>query len=474
MIKNVLLEPIIAHNNKLAESYKVNLWDKNIGVVKKAKNFDYGEKNLDKNVISFIEKSINFFTNTQTQVTLYDSNGVKLFSNYNYQTNLVNSTPDNSTLSYKRALDYLNSIFFKEYITENAFKNSIKGKRSHTLNLESVILNGNGQKIKKSLINSYIPMIDSSVDNFSIDGVIVITSDITHQWENFSQLEEIILLAFIFSFLVFSVFIHHNTGSAQRIINQQNEINAALEAAKKQAEKENSAKTDFLANTSHELRTPLNSIIGFSEIMKAETYGKMENERYKNYVNDINESGTHLLSIINDILDFSKVSANKLEVDNVELDLNKIASSTIRIESGKAENAGVILNMNSPKEHIIIKADPKRLKQVFLNLLSNAIKFTPTDGNVTLSIKKNNSKKLVYISIIDTGIGMKEEEIPKALSSFGQIDNKLSRKYEGTGLGLPLTKKLVELMDGIMDIKSTPNVGTEVILIFKYIDIVEV
>ncbi|MDP5083259.1 MAG: HAMP domain-containing histidine kinase, partial [Rickettsiaceae bacterium] len=265
----------------------------------------------------------------------------------------------------------------------------------------------------------------------------------------------------------------YNTNYAQRIINKQFESNRALEEAKNRAEHESTSKTEFLANISHELRTPLNAIIGFSEIIMAETYGKMENRQYKDYIADINGSGKHLLSVINDILDFSKASANKLNVDKMELDLNKLAAASMRFVKPRADSASVQLIEDMPKHHIIIYADPKRLKQALLNLLSNSVKFTPTDGSVTLSIKRDKIKKLVYIAVTDTGIGMSDQDIPKALSSFGQVDNTLSRKYEGTGLGLPLTKKLIELMDGKFDIQSTPGEGTTVTITFEYSESIE-
>jgi two-component system cell cycle sensor histidine kinase PleC len=266
----------------------------------------------------------------------------------------------------------------------------------------------------------------------------------------------------------------YNTNYAQRIINKQFETNRDLEGAKIKAETESLAKTEFLANISHELRTPLNAIIGFSEIMIAETYGKVENVQYKDYITDINNSGKHLLSVINDILDFSKAAADKLQVDKIELDLNKLASSSMRFVKPRADEASVKLIEDFPAEHVIIYADPKRLKQALLNLLSNAVKFTPAEGSVTLAIRKNVVEKLVYISVTDTGIGMSDQDIPKALSSFGQIDNKLSRKYEGTGLGLPLTKKLVELMSGKFDLKSSPGKGTTVTIEFEYTESIQV
>jgi two-component system cell cycle sensor histidine kinase PleC len=163
---------------------------------------------------------------------------------------------------------------------------------------------------------------------------------------------------------------------------------------------------------------------------------------------------------------------DKLKVELIDLDLNKLALSSLRFVKPRADEANVKLIEDLPQEHIVMKADPKRLKQALLNLLSNSVKFTPSEGSVTLSVKKDVLKKLVYISVTDTGIGMSDQDIPKALSSFGQLDNKLSRKYEGTGLGLPLTKKLVELMNGTFDIKSIVGKGTTITLIFQYSDII--
>jgi two-component system cell cycle sensor histidine kinase PleC len=157
----------------------------------------------------------------------------------------------------------------------------------------------------------------------------------------------------------------------------------------------------------------------------------------------------------------------------MELDLNKLARSSMRFVKPRADESFIQLIEDMPKDHIIIYADPKRLKQALLNLLSNSVKFTPTGGSVTLSLKKDKKKNLVYIIVADTGIGMSDQDIPKALSSFGQVDNTLSRKYDGTGLGLPLTKKLIELMDGQFDIQSVPEQGTTVTITFEYLENIE-
>ncbi|KAJ6644821.1 Carboxy-terminal-processing protease [Pseudolycoriella hygida] len=285
--------------------------------------------------------------------------------------------------------------------------------------------------------------------------------------KEFSQpiLEEMILNArksMVSQLLANGNTIMSNTKYAQKIIDQQFEVNRALEEAVMKVRNESSAHTKFFANVSHELRTPLNAIIGFSEIMMSEPY----QPEHTNYIKDIHDAGKHLLGIINDILDLSKASANKLTVEMIELDLNKLITLTLRLIKPRALQAKVNLIERLPKAHIIIKADPKRLKQVLLNLLSNAVKFTKEAGSITILAKKNEFERLVYLQVIDTGIGIDEKDIPKVLSTFGQIDSTDARKYEGTGLGLPLTRKLVELMNGKFAIESKLGYGTTVTLTF--------
>ena len=173
-----------------------------------------------------------------------------------------------------------------------------------------------------------------------------------------------------------------------------------------------------------------------------------------------------MLAIINDILDFSKASSDKLTVEAIEIDLNKICQSSMRFIKPRADKAGVELIEILPEEHLVIQADPKRLKQALLNLLSNSVKFTPKGGSISIELQINNLSDKAIIIVRDTGIGIAQKDIPKAFSVFHQIDNKLNRKYEGTGLGLPLTKKLVELMDGEFSISSIENSGTIVTLLF--------
>lgn len=471
IIEEVVLRQVTNQNTYLAEIYKSHIWIPNDSAVHKLNEQEYNNLLQDKVFINFLKESANFLKNTNADVALYNKSGVKFFKNH--ETNIVHIDKYDNKSYYDKILLPLDKYFLQNYISEQALTEAFYGKTVHSLVLRGTITDEQENHYEKSFITSYIPIINSSSGTFSIGGIIEITTDITEQWDNITYLEQRVFVAFVIVFLVFFIIVMYNTNYAQRIINKQVESNRALEEAKILAETESSAKTDFLANVSHELRTPLNAIIGFSQIILAETYGKLDNPQYKDYMNDINNSGKHLLSVINDILDFSKASADKLKVEKIELDLNKLASSSMRFVKPRADEASVQLIEKLPREHIIIYADPKRLKQALLNLLSNSVKFTPAEGSVTLSIKKNTIKKLVCIAVTDTGIGMSDQDIPKALSSFGQVDNTLSRKYEGTGLGLPLTKKLTELMGGKFDLQSEPGKGTKVTMTFEYSETID-
>jgi PAS domain S-box-containing protein len=238
----------------------------------------------------------------------------------------------------------------------------------------------------------------------------------------------------------------------------------SLRKARDEAEAASRTKSEFLANMSHELRTPLNAIIGFSEIMMGELFGKMGDDRYRDYAKDVHNSGRHLLELINDILDLSKVEAGKLDLHEDDVDVGHVLANCERLVRERAQEAGVVLCVEAGGTLPRLAADETKLKQILLNLLSNAVKFTPAGGRVTLAAALNDAGELA-LSVRDTGIGMKEEDIPIALQPFRQIDNQLSRKYAGTGLGLPLTRALVEMHDGRLEITSAPGKGTTVIVV---------
>ena len=236
-----------------------------------------------------------------------------------------------------------------------------------------------------------------------------------------------------------------------------------LYAAKEGAEAANRAKSSFLANMSHELRTPLNAIIGFSEVIMRELFGPV-NPRYRSYAVDIFDSGSHLLGLINEVLDMSKLEAGQVELYEEYVDVATAIQDCLRFVEPQAEHAKVVLFTSLAEGLPLIRADARRVRQILLNLLSNAVKFTPKGGDVRVSSFCEDGGLTVAVS--DSGIGMAAEEIPKALETFGQIDSMLSRQYEGTGLGLPLAKRLINLHGGTLSIESKPGLGTTVTILF--------
>jgi len=231
-----------------------------------------------------------------------------------------------------------------------------------------------------------------------------------------------------------------------------------LEVAAEQAHQANRAKSQFLANMSHELRTPLNAIIGFSSIMQKGMFGDL-NPKYAEYAGMVCDSGTHLLAIINDILDLARAESNKLELREEDIDIARVIALSSTIVREMADKAGVDYDVTMVDVLPRVRADSAKLRQILINLLGNAVKFTPSGGKVSLSAEATPDGGLVF-RIADTGIGIPADKMDVAMAPFGQVDSRLARKYEGTGLGLPLTKRLVEMHGGTFDLASEPGRGT--------------
>ena len=262
---------------------------------------------------------------------------------------------------------------------------------------------------------------------------------------------------------------YHGEPALQSILHDVTERKAselAIIAAQEEAVLANRAKSEFLANMSHELRTPLNAIIGFADLIGSECFGPVGDLKYKDYAGDISDSGQHLLELINDILDLSKIESGRMEIQEDNVDAADTIRSCLRLMAERARQSKLDLSAEIDEAmDCLLRVDSRMFKQILVNLISNAVKFTPSGGRVTVKAWQNPHSGFV-IQIEDNGIGMALVDIPKALARFGQIDSTLARKHEGTGLGLPLTKSLVELHGGSFDLQSTVGQGTIVTVRF--------
>ena len=252
---------------------------------------------------------------------------------------------------------------------------------------------------------------------------------------------------------------------ARRMAEVTQQQNDALSRARQNLSRASKAKSDFLANVSHELRTPLNAIIGFSDVMRSGLFGEVGVPRYRGYIDDIHASALHLLGLINDLLDLSKVEAGQLTLDEETLSLAATVDAVVRIVATQAANAGLTLDIAVGADVLPLMADQRRLRQILLNLLGNAIKFTPAGGHVRL-VASRRVDGGVRCAISDTGIGIAAADMDRILTPFGRGESSYVRGKEGTGLGLSVTKTLVESHEGRFSIDSTVGVGTTVTVDF--------
>jgi len=246
------------------------------------------------------------------------------------------------------------------------------------------------------------------------------------------------------------------------------ELANKYEQEKIRAEEANRSKSEFLANMSHELRTPLNAVNGFSEIMLREMFGPLGDDRYVDYVNDIHTSGQHLLSLINDILDMSKIEAGKMQLQKEPVSLSDIVELSLRLVKARADEKSIRLVCELDESLADLSADPRALKQVILNLLSNAVKFTPEEGSVT--VRSFGLDGQLALQVADTGIGIPKEDLPRLGRPFEQIESQHSKSHQGTGLGLALSKSLIQLHGGDIQIDSELGEGTTVTVVMPFED----
>ena len=337
------------------------------------------------------------------------------------------------------------------------FQAAIRGEVESEIEFEDEINTFDKVVNDRNTVSSYIPIFDSD-DHKRVVAVFEIYDDIT---ELLAQLRgaEIRTGMFVSSlFLLIYVCLVMMVVRSERAARRHYENGLRLADAAARADAASTAKSEFLANMSHELRTPLNAIVGFSEVMKDGLLGPVTPRPYAEYVRHIWVAASHLTDIIGNILDLSKIDAGKVTVEKSRLALPETILLVCGMMQDKASKRGIALIQEIDPGLDMIVTDAVKLRQVLLNLLSNAIKFTASGGQVTLRIGRVG--ETVEFSIGDTGIGMDEAEIKIALSPFGQIESPFSRRHEGTGLGLPLTQRLVSLIGGRMEISSEKGVGT--------------
>jgi two-component system, cell cycle sensor histidine kinase PleC len=309
----------------------------------------------------------------------------------------------------------------------------------------------------RNTVSSYIPIFDTT-NPTRVVAVFEIYDDITLLLEQFREAEIrtglFVGALFLAIYACLVTVVRHSEREARRLSRKGKRL--ADEAAR--ADAASTAKSEFLANMSHELRTPLNAIVGFSEVMKDGLLGPVTPKPYAEYVGHIWSAASHLTDIIGSILDLSKIDAGKVTVEQNAVVLSDTVALVTRMMQAKAAERSITLSNALGANLGTMTTDAVKLRQILLNLLSNAIKFTPQSGRVTLRVERTGGD--ITFLIEDTGIGMDENEIKIAMSPFGQVESPFSRHHEGTGLGLPLTQRLVILLGGTLSLRSQKGIGT--------------
>lgn len=319
--------------------------------------------------------------------------------------------------------------------------------------------------VNRDVLSSYIPIVIGTGEDNRIEGVFEIYYDLTallariQQSSNRQALIVFLTLGVLYMLLLTLIY------QRDRVIARQHRENLALAAEAAAASEENRMKSEFLANMSHELRTPLNAILGFSDSMRSEIFGPLGVDRYRVYLNDIWDSGRHLLGIVDDVLDMSKIEVGTQELDPVELRLEDVFDHCIRLMTPACEDKAISLLPSYPAASVRFDADERRVNQIMLNIVSNAVKFAPECSTIEITGEIEEDGALI-ISVRDHGCGIAEEDIETVLKPFGQVAGTYARSHGGTGLGLPISKSFAELHGGTLKIASVLGEGTKVMIVF--------
>jgi signal transduction histidine kinase len=347
----------------------------------------------------------------------------------------------------------------------DGFETAIRGVVKSEIEFEDEIRIFDRVIDDRHTVSSYIPIFDGDSPQKTV-AVLEIYDDITALLAQFKDSERRVwmflgsVLLLIYAGLVMMV------ARSELLAKRHDEAKMRMSDAAARADAASTAKSEFLANMSHELRTPLNAIVGFSEVMKEGLLGPVTPRPYAEYVRHIWMSASHLTDIIGNILDLSKIDAGKVSVEKQRVALPETILLVCSMMQERANKRGITLTQDIDPSLDLLFTDPVKLRQILLNLLSNAIKFTDRGGRVELEVLRAGEN--VQFRVSDTGIGMNEAEIKIAMSPFGQIESPFSRMHEGTGLGLPLTQRLVTLIGGRLEISSQKGIGTLVRVLLPF------
>lgn len=351
----------------------------------------------------------------------------------------------------------------RDYGRKPGFQAALSGASSSEAFWRDVFQAIDGERQAIRVLGTYLP-IYGSADGSEVVAVVEVYLDITAVTDHVYNGEVATATAVITPMLLLAVFVILLlvVAKAENRLIAEHRHRLTMARAVVQAKTADRAKSEFLANMSHELRTPLNAIIGFSEAIGQQLFGPDANDRYKEYAKHIQDAGQHLLVIINDVLDLAKVEAGRMTVHLDSHDASIVTASALDLLQDQADQSGITITREIAGGLPTLTTDAVKLSQIVLNIVSNAIKYTPSGGHVVFRVRPSTKHRVLEFECRDNGPGMTGRQLENALTPFGQVDTSYSRSTNGTGLGLPLTKRFVELIGGTFDIQSEKGVGTTV------------
>ena len=432
------------------------------------------------NYLNLMINSINFFSGTSAvNIKLRNNKGQLIYSHTNTDISQLDEQKalDVTKPAYYRSLAYyldlMGSVFYPQQFKTINYNSSSLGQVQSAIMRNTVFEDANGLIKLGTLVHVIVPLMDKNPgSNFSVLSYLEVYYDITAVWIKMENMRYIVIL---FALAVMSVIAWYQSiiyNKFQKVIDVMIDLNNRLRVEKQVIENQNIQKTVFLSTISHEMKTPLSSIIGYSEVILAEQADEVSNPTYKQYAEDIDNMAKYTLALVKDILDYAKATVAILKLDTSCFDIRKILLFSVKMVELKAQESAVKILLNMSSESLAIVADQKRFKQSVLNILTNAIKYTPAGGEIKIYADFDRSMKYDQVRIIfeDNGIGIAPKDLSNAVENYHEINELKSTKYDGTGLGLPFTKKLIELMGGKFEIESELGHGTKITFIFKYQD----